>query len=74
MGVTRKFSREGHDFHPLFFAFLHKKLKNDNFGVYYRGTAYDVIIFKFQEGGIRPLPFPADAHALYAGAHVKVEY
>ena len=28
----RKFSREGHDFQPIFFAFfLHQKMKNDNF-------------------------------------------
>ena len=32
MGVTRNFSREGHNFLPkIFFAFLHKKLKNGNF-------------------------------------------
>ena len=32
MDVTRKFSREGHDFQPKchFFPFLHKKEKNAN--------------------------------------------
>ena len=29
---------------------------SEKFRVFYRGTAYDVIIFKFQGGGIRPTP------------------
>ena len=36
---------------------------SEKFRVFYRGTSvYDVIIFKFQGGGIRPPAPPADAH------------
>ena len=111
MGVTRKFSREGHKFQTKIFyttsrktgsfrifrtklgAFRTNKIKNrrffarrlqkggnfvifrrfglnlgvfhtsaegasEKFRVFYRATAYDVIIFKFQGGGIRPPPAP----------------
>ena len=37
---------------------------SEKFGVYYRRTAYDVIIFKFRGGAFAPLPPPADAHVL----------
>ena len=39
----------------------------ENFRVFYRGTAYDVIIFKFQVRGIAPTPL-TDAHG-YAIIH-----
>ena len=46
----------------LNFGVFHARVEGASikFMVFYRGTAYDVIIFKFKgEGGIRP---PADAH------------
>ena len=40
---------------------------SEKFRVFCMGTAYDVIIFKFQGGGIRPPAPPADAHASELG-------
>ena len=38
------------------------KARAKNLGYFTGGTAYDVIIFKFQGGAFAPLPPPADAH------------
>ena len=38
---------------------------SEKFRVFYRGTAYDVIIFKFQGGAFAPPAPPADAHGPY---------
>ena len=43
--------------------------------VFYRGTKYDVIIFKFQGGAFAPLPSPADAHdcAMLASPNTRLQ-